>query len=103
MRPVHRARSDMYGFATTLTGITFNEALERTTAALLAEPAIGLLLPCNVIVREVAPGRVVVGSLDAQVMVGRVGKPGVKAVADQAEARLRRACAVLEAGKASAM
>lgn len=66
--------------------------------ALQAEPDIGLLLPCNVIVREEAPGRVVVGFLDPQVMVGLVGKPGVKAVAEQAEQRLRRACAVLEGG-----
>lgn len=66
--------------------------------ALQAEPDIGLLLPCNVIVREEAPGRVVVGFLDPQVMVGLVGKPGVKAVAEQAEQRLRRACAALEGG-----
>ena len=53
---------------------------------------IGLLLPCNVIVREEVPGRVVVGFLDPQIMVGLVGKPEVKAVADAAEQRLRRAC-----------
>lgn len=63
--------------------------------ALQAEPDIGLLLPCNVIVREEAPGRVVVGFLDPQTMVGLVGKPDVKPVADEAERRLRRACAVL--------
>jgi len=63
--------------------------------ALQAEPDIGLLLPCNVIVREEASGRVVVGFLDPQTMVGLVGKPGVKSVADEAEARLRRVCAAL--------
>ena len=63
--------------------------------ALQAEPDIGLLLPCNVIVREEAPGRVVVGFLDPQTMVGLVGKPDVKPVADEAERRLRRACAAL--------
>ncbi len=66
--------------------------------ALQAEPDIGLLLPCNVIVREESPGRVVVGFLDPQTMVGLVGKPGVKTIADEAERRLRRACAMLEAG-----
>ena len=61
--------------------------------ALQAEPDIGLLLPCNVIVREDAPGRVVVGFLDPQIMVGLVGKPEVQAVADAAERLLRSACA----------
>lgn len=63
--------------------------------ALQAEPDIGLLLPCNVIVREEAPGRVVVGFLDPQTMVGLVGKPEIAPVADQAEQRLRRVCASL--------
>ncbi len=60
--------------------------------AVTAAADIGLLLPCNVIVCEEAPGRVVVGFLDPQIMVGLVGKPEVKAVADAAEQRLRRAC-----------
>ena len=63
--------------------------------ALQAVPDIGLLLPCNVIVREEVPGRVVVGFLDPQIMVGLVAKPEVRAVADAAEQRLRRACASL--------
>lgn len=46
----------------------------------------------NVIVREEAPGRVVVGLLDPQIMVDLVGKTEVKAVADAAEQHLRRAC-----------
>lgn len=60
--------------------------------ALQAVPDIGLLLPCNVVVREEAPERVVVGFLDPQIMVTMVGRPEVKAVADAAEQRLRRAC-----------
>jgi len=125
----------MYGFTTTLTGTTFEQALARTIAALKAEgfgvlsdidvqhamkdklgvtmppyrilgacnpplahqalqavPDIGLLLPCNVVVREEAPDRVVVGFLDPQIMVGLVGKPEVSGVADAAQQRLRRAC-----------
>jgi uncharacterized protein (DUF302 family) len=60
--------------------------------ALQAVPDIGLLLPCNVIVREEAPQRVVIGFLDPQIMVNLVGKPEVKTVADAAEQRLRRVC-----------
>jgi uncharacterized protein (DUF302 family) len=63
--------------------------------ALQAVPDIGLLLPCNVIVREEAAGRIVVGFLDPQIMVGLVGKPEVQAVADAAERLLRNACARL--------
>lgn len=63
--------------------------------ALQAVPDIGLLLPCNVIVREAADGQVVVGFLDPKIMVGLVGKPEVKAVADAAEQRLRRVCTSL--------
>jgi uncharacterized protein (DUF302 family) len=128
----------MYGFTTTLTGITFEDALSRTIdalkgegfgilseidvrgvmkdklgvemtpyrilgacnpklahQALQAEPDIGLLLPCNVIVREETPERIVVGFLDPQIMVGLVGKPEMQAVADTAEQLLRNACARL--------
>jgi uncharacterized protein (DUF302 family) len=128
----------MYGFTTTLNGISFDQALQKTTQALKAEgfgvlsdidvqaamkdklgvdipgyrilgacnpplahqalqavPDIGLLLPCNVIVREVTSEQIVVGFLDPQVMVGLVGKSEVKAVADEAEQRLRRVCTSL--------
>lgn len=60
--------------------------------ALQAEPDIGLLLPCNVVVRQESPGRVVVAFLDPQIMVPLVGKPEVQAIADEAKARLERAC-----------
>ena len=70
-----------------------NPSLARQ--ALEADPDIGLLLPCNVVVREEAPGRVVVGFLDPQIMVQLTNRPEVLAVAEQAEQRLRRACAKL--------
>jgi uncharacterized protein (DUF302 family) len=63
--------------------------------AIQAEPDIGLLLPCNVIVREESPGRVVVGFLDPQTMVQLVGKPAVQPIADEATQRLERACRAL--------
>ena len=60
--------------------------------AVTAVPDIGLLLPCNAIVRKEVPGRVVVGFLDPQIMVHLVGKPEDRSVVDAAEQRLRRAC-----------
>jgi uncharacterized protein (DUF302 family) len=63
--------------------------------ALQAVPDIGLLLPCNVIVREVTSDQIIVGFLDPQVMVGLVGKAEVKAVAHDAEQRLPRVCTSL--------
>lgn len=62
--------------------------------ALTAEPAIGLLLPCNVAVR--ADGeRTIVEALDPQVMVTLTGNAQVQASADDATARLRAALAAL--------
>ncbi len=62
--------------------------------ALTTEPAIGLLLPCNVAVR--ADGeRTLVEALDPQVMVTLTGNPHVQALADDATARLRAALATL--------
>lgn len=58
--------------------------------ALGAEPEIGLLLPCNVTVRELPQGRIGVGFLDPQMMVQLTENPAVAGVADEAGARLAR-------------
>jgi uncharacterized protein (DUF302 family) len=64
-------------------------------AALSADRSIGLLLPCNVVVRAVAPGRTAVEALDPQVMVAMTGRPELRPVADDAARRLGTALASL--------
>src|SRR5512139_3122461 len=59
--------------------------------AITAEPSIGLLLPCNVVVRQDAAGAVHVEFLDPQAMFELVGKPEVAPVAAEVRARLARA------------
>lgn len=51
--------------------------------ALQAEPALGLLLPCNVVVREHGDG-VEVSAIDPQVMVELAESPEIPAIADEA-------------------
>ena len=60
--------------------------------AIGAEPTIGLLLPCNVVVRQDAAGKVQVEFMDPDVMVQLIDKPEVHAVAKEVSARLRRVC-----------
>ena len=62
--------------------------------ALTLEPTIGLLLPCNVVVRTEG-GATIVQAMDPQLLVTVVDKPGLKDVADEAGSRLARALAQL--------
>lgn len=60
--------------------------------ALQAEPEIGLLLPCNVIVYEIEGSRSVVSAADPEAMLSIVGdNPAVAEVARDAKARLSKA------------
>jgi uncharacterized protein (DUF302 family) len=63
--------------------------------ALQAEANVGLLLPCNVTVRDDGNGKVIVGFLNPDMMVELTSNPGMREVAQDASARLRRVCSAL--------
>ena len=64
--------------------------------ALTLEPEIGLLLPCNVVVSE-RPEGVVVQVVKPEAMLGMVERKELRPIAQEADARLRRALAHLDA------
>ena len=66
--------------------------------ALMAEPDIGLLLPCNAVVRQDADGKVTVGLIDPMAMLQVSDNPEVATVAREARERLQRVCTALAAG-----
>ena len=63
--------------------------------AIEADPDIGLLLPCNVVVREEADGTITVVFMDTDVVLKLVDKPAVQALAKEVKVLLERACASL--------
>ncbi len=66
--------------------------------ALTAEPDMGLLLPCNVVIRRGPDATVtVVQTIDPQTMVQLSDSSAVQEVATDADARLRSALKNLEA------
>ena len=68
--------------------------------ALAVDRSIGMLLPCNVVVRAAAEGTLV-EALDPQVMVTLTGRPELKPLADEVSRRLAAALAELMPGTAS--
>jgi uncharacterized protein (DUF302 family) len=64
--------------------------------ALMAEPDIGALLPCNVVVRSDEKNQTIVSFMDPQAMTKLTNNAEVHAVALEAELRLRRVCDALE-------
>ena len=58
--------------------------------AIESDPDIGLLLPCNVVVREEEDGRIWVGFMDPDVIMKLVDKPEVHTLAKEVRAKLER-------------
>jgi uncharacterized protein (DUF302 family) len=58
--------------------------------ALNADPDIGLLLPCNVVLREEDDGAVTVAFMDPAAVLGLVNKEGVAELAGEVRGRLER-------------
>lgn len=58
--------------------------------AIEADPDIGLLLPCNVVVREEENGKIWVGFMDPDTVLKLVDNPAVHALGKEVRAKLER-------------
>jgi uncharacterized protein (DUF302 family) len=65
--------------------------------ALELEPDIGLLLPCNVVVREDDDGKIVVGFMDPVTVLGLVQRKELEALGNEVRAKLQRVAEALRA------
>ncbi len=65
--------------------------------ALQADPSIGALLPCNVVLRAEGDGTIV-EIMDPAAVLGIAATSGIEDLAGEVEGRLRRVIATLEAG-----
>lgn len=63
--------------------------------AISAVPDIGLLLPCNVLVREATDGAIHVSFMDPKSVLALVDDPGVEPLAAEVKARLERVLELL--------
>lgn len=71
--------------------------------ALLAEPDIGLLLPCNVIVYAAEePGRSVIAAMDPVEALALTGNDSIRPIAEDVRARLLRVLEAVERSASSA-
>ena len=61
------------------------------------EPDLGLLLPCNVVVRVDQDGRTLVSALDPELLVSVPGRPELEPIATEAKTRLQNALATIAA------
>lgn len=65
--------------------------------AITADPDIGLLLPCNVVVREDENGKIIVAFMDPSAVLKLVEKPGIEQLAKEVRGRLERVRDALKA------
>ena len=63
--------------------------------AIEAEPSIGLLLPCNVVVRQDAEGIVHIEFMDPNAVLELVGRPEIHQLAQEVRERLERIMAAV--------
>ena len=66
--------------------------------AIDADPDIGLLLPCNVVVREVEDGLIVVAFMDPEAVLAVVDRPEIAQIAGEVRVKLLRVRDVLASG-----
>jgi uncharacterized protein (DUF302 family) len=97
-----------YGFHCTLKVTDFAQAVTLVTEALKTEgfgvlTDIGLLLPCNVVVREDTDGQIVVGFMDPVAVLQLTRDPGIGRIAHEVRERLERVRSVLIARPAGAI
>jgi len=71
-------------------------------AALEVEPDLGVLLPCNVVVRAAPEGGQIVGFMDPVAVMQMTDDPAVAVVATEVRARLDRVRSLLMAGAGQA-
>jgi uncharacterized protein (DUF302 family) len=58
--------------------------------ALTAEPEIGLLLPCNVVVYEDDNHQTIVAAIDAKIMMSVVGRDDIEPIANEVNQKLAK-------------
>lgn len=66
--------------------------------AITADPDIGLLLPCNVVVREEADKSITVGFMDPIAVLKLTNNPAITELANEVRGKLDRVCNRLVAG-----